>query len=134
MSTLSLFRTPWPAAAVLCLCAWLPASAAEPGAVMPEQAYQLALEARTARDYSAMLAWLRQAGEADHLRAQELLASLLLSGGALYGGAVRADACEAERWVLRASAQGSTVARHQRVVLNGLRDLAGGRQGCAAAG
>lgn len=85
----------------------------------PEQVYQMALEARTERDYPAMLALLREAGNAGDLRAQELLASTLLAGPALHGGAVAGDACEAAMWARRAAEQGSAVARHQLMMLNG---------------
>lgn len=100
--------------------------------VTPEQSYQLALEARTARDYPAMLSLLRQAAAADDLAAQELLGSVLLTGPALYGNAVAADPCEAAYWIARATALGSDVATHQRVILNGLRDLPKGRDSCNA--
>ncbi|GAB1576468.1 sel1 repeat family protein [Bordetella petrii] len=123
---------PWLAACVLCLAVALSSQAAKAPDVTPEQAYQLALEARTARDYAAMLAFLRQAGEAGELAAQEMLGSVLLAGPALYGDAVPADPCEAALWVRRAAAQGSAVGRHQRDILNGMRDLPGGRAACAA--
>lgn len=106
------------------------AQAAQDAHVTPAQAYQLALEARTARDYPAMLSLLRQAAKADDLAAQELLGSLLLTGPALYGNAVAADPCEAAHWVQRAMASGSDVATHQRTLLNGLRDLPKGRDSC----
>ncbi|QIL82787.1 sel1 repeat family protein [Diaphorobacter sp. HDW4A] len=95
----------------------------------PEQVYQMALEARTERDYPAMLRLLREAGDAGEVRAQELLASVLLVGPGLYGNAVTTDPCEASRWAHRAAMQGSEVGKHQRVLLNGMRDVTGG---CAA--
>ena len=120
------------AACVVCMPTALPSRAADAPDPTPEQTYQLALEARTARDYAAMLAFLRQAGEAGELAAQEMLGSVLLAGPALYGDAVPADPCEAALWVRRAAAQGSAVGRHQRDILNGMRDLPGGRAACAA--
>ena len=92
----------------------------------PEQTYQLALEARTERDYPAMLALLREAGSAGDVRAQELLGSVLLAGPTLYGASIQSDVCEAASWSRRAAGQGSEVARHQLNVLNGLRNTAGG--------
>lgn len=120
----------WLAVSVLSLQAVLPVNAAEQTSVTPGQAYQLALEARTLQDYPAMLSLLRMAGEAGNLRAQEMLGSVLLAGSTLYGDAIRADPCEAARWIWRAALQGSAVAKHQRIVLNGMRDLPAGRQSC----
>ncbi|MCD0504362.1 sel1 repeat family protein [Bordetella petrii] len=118
------------AAALACLPAIAAAQPASPVPVTPGQAYQLALEARTTRDYPAMLSLLRQAGQAGDMAAQEMLGSVLLAGPALHGGAISADPCEAAQWVDRALAQGSAMARHQREVLNGLRDLPRGRENC----
>ncbi|MFT4103259.1 MAG: hypothetical protein QM674_19940 [Burkholderiaceae bacterium] len=112
-------RVPPASAIALALAlAALPARAAAPEDVTPEQAYQLAREARTERDYAGMLAMLRRAGEAGDLNAQELLAGVLLAGPALYGPAIAADPCEAERWARRAAAQGSQVARHHAELFN----------------
>ncbi|MGE0800938.1 MAG: sel1 repeat family protein [Lautropia sp.] len=122
----------WLAALLLCLQAVVSARAGGPIAVTPEQTYQLALEARTERDYPAMLSLLRQAARADDLPALELLGSVLLTGSALYGDAVRADPCEAAYWIRRALLQGSFVARHQSIVLNALRDLPEERRDCSA--
>ena len=97
----------------------------------PEQTYQMALEARTERDYPAMLDLLREAGNAGDVRAQEMLASVLLAGPSLYGDAVASNLCEADLWARRAADQGSEAAKHQRAVLNGLRELSGGRGYCA---
>ena len=49
----------------------------------PEQLYQLALEARTERDYGAMLEYLRRSAGAGDRAARELLASVLRMGPAL---------------------------------------------------
>ncbi len=130
-------RTAWAAAALVLAfvpAAAPPAHAASPGEITPEQAYQLAREARTERDYPRMLALLRLAGEAGDLRAQELLAGVLLAGQALYGPAIAADPCEADRWARRAGDQGSQVARHYQELFNGLREMPGGRAGCAPRG
>ncbi|MFT3803670.1 MAG: sel1 repeat family protein [Burkholderiaceae bacterium] len=108
----------------------LPAHAAAPEDITPEQAYQLAREARTERDYLGMLAMLRRAGEAGDLRAQELLAGVLLAGPALYGSAIAADPCEAALWARRAAAQHSRAAGHYRELFNGMREAPGGRAGC----
>ena len=123
----------WMAVSILILHVAPSAQAAQPGAATPEQAYQLALEARTLGDYPAMLSLLRQAGEGGSLAAQEMLGSVLLAGSTLYGEAVGANPCEAARWIRRAALQGSSVARHQRIVLNGLRDLPQERKSCVAA-
>ncbi len=106
--------------------------AATPAAPLhsPEQVYQMALEARTERDYPAMLTHLREAANAGDMRAQELLASTLIAGPALYGDAVQANPCEANMWSQRAAEQGSTVARHQLVLLNGLRGNAQALESC----
>ena len=87
----------------------------------PEQVYQMALEARTERDYPAMLQWLREAGHAGDMRAQELLASVLIGGPSLYGPAIAADPCEASQWAQRSATQGSEVGKHQRTLLSGLQ-------------
>lgn len=121
----------WLAVSLLCLHAAQSARASEHAHITPGQAYQLALEARTERDYSAMLSFLRQAADADDLAAQELLGSVLLIGPALYGTAMQADPCEAAYWIRRATAGGSHVAIHQGIVLNGLRDLPKGPDSCA---
>ena len=87
----------------------------------PEQLHQLALEARSARDYQAMMAFLRAAARAGDVASQELLAALLMAGPALHGAAVPVDLCEASRWARSALAQGSWLARHQLFVLAGAR-------------
>ena len=46
------------------------------------------------------------------------------------GDAVRADPCEADLWARRAAAQHSEVARHHKALLNGMREVRGGRAGC----
>jgi TPR repeat protein len=110
----------------------LPAAAAPNGETFatPEQLYQLALEARTARDYGAMLDYLRRSAGAGDRAARELLASVLLMGPALYGKSVRADYCEAAYWMRLSATQNSTVGRHQLLLLNSMRDLPGGRKTC----
>ncbi len=95
------------------------------------QIYQMALEARTERNYPAMLTLLREAGEAGDLPAQEMLVGVLLSGPSLYGNSIAANPCEADHWARRAADQGSEVGRHQRALLNGLRELPQGRSSCA---
>jgi TPR repeat protein len=96
----------------------------------PGQLYQLALEARTERDYVAMLGYLRRSAAAGDRAARELLASVLLMGPALYGKSVRADYCEAAYWMHLSATQGSAVGRHQLLLLNSMRDLPGGRKTC----
>ena len=131
------------AASMLCLSATPAAQADEPASVSrehartrqhvtPEQAYQLALEARTVRDYPAMLSFLRQAAEAGDIDAQDMLGSVLLVGSTLYGDAIPADPCEAAHWIRRATAQGSFVAWHLNIMLNNLRDRPELRQACAS--
>lgn len=93
-------------------------------ATTPEQQYQLALEAQSARDYPQMLGLLRRSAHAGHVEAQEMLALALLVGPAVYGAAVPADRCEALHWVRRAFAQGSLVAWQQLVFLNRVRSPA----------
>jgi TPR repeat protein len=113
----------WLIASMLCLHGGMSAIASEPVPVTPEQAYQLALEARTVGDYPAMLALLRQAGEGGDRPAQEMLGTVLLAAPVLYGGSIEANPCEAAQWIRLAVEQGSGVGRHQSKVLNGLRDL-----------
>lgn len=96
----------------------------------PEQNYQLALEARTTRDYPAMVDLLRQAASAGNLAAQEMLGATLLAGSALYGDDLDGDACEAMHWARSAAAQGSAAGRHQLIVLNGLRGLPADKRPC----
>lgn len=99
----------------------------------PEQIYQMALEARTERNYRAMLALLRQAAGTGDLEAQEMLASVLMAGSALYGKGVQADPCEAMHWARLAAVQGSETGRHQSMILNGLRDVPRARKDCRSA-
>jgi TPR repeat protein len=117
---------------VLCLAAAL--SAAQPTdakvVLHAEQRFQLALEAQAARDYRAMLEELRQAALEDNAEAQEMLGMVLLAGPTLYGTAVKADRCEARRWMLRAASQGSDTARVQLTFLNRLRHSPAGRNAC----
>lgn len=122
----------WLAASLFCLSTAQSAPASEQSHVTPEQAYQMALEARSGRDYPAMLSLLREAGGAGYLAAQELLGSVLLTGDTLYGTAVQANPCEAAYWIRQATAGGSDVAVHQTILLNGLRDLPKGRDSCVA--
>ena len=109
----------------------LQSRAAMPDYVTPEQTYQLAREARTERNYPAMLEMLRLAAEGGDLRAQEMLSSVLLAGPSLYGDAIQANPCEADLWARRAATQHSEVARHHKALLNGMREVRGGRAGCA---
>lgn len=119
-------------AGALCLAAAL--SAAQPPdakvVLHAEQRFQLALEAQAARDYRAMLEELRQAALEDNAEAQEMLGMVLLAGPTLYGTAVKADRCEARRWMLRAASQGSDTARVQLTFLNRLRHSPAGRNAC----
>lgn len=109
-----------------------PAAAAGSGEDMatPEQLYQMALEARSARNYTAMLDYLRRSASGGDRAAREMLASVLIAGSSLYGKAVQADPCEAARWMRLSATQGSAVGRHQLLLLNGMRDLPGGRSSC----
>ncbi|BEP60505.1 hypothetical protein GmRootV213_10590 [Variovorax sp. V213] len=116
----------------LCLVAALSA-AQPPGAnivLHADQRFQLALEAQAARDYRTMLEELRQAAAEDSAEAQEMLGMVLLAGSTLYGTEVKADRCEARRWMLRAASQGSDTARVQLTFLNRLRQSPSGRNAC----
>ena len=119
-------------AGALCLAAAL--SAAQPPdanvVLHAEQRFQLALEAQAARDYRAMLEELRQAALEGNAEAQEMLGMVLLAGPTLYGTAVKADRCEARRWMLRAASQGSDTAKVQLTFLNRLRHSPAGRNVC----
>lgn len=95
-----------------------------------EQRFQLALEAQAARDYRAMLEQLRQAADEGHAEAQEMLGMVLLAGPTLYGPAVKANRCEARRWMLRAAQQGSDTAKVQLTFLNRLRQAPAGLDAC----
>ena len=53
-------------------------------AITPEQRFQLALEAQSARDYRSMMSLLREAGASGHREAQEMLGVVLLAGPLLY--------------------------------------------------
>ncbi|WP_255592270.1 sel1 repeat family protein [Bordetella sp. BOR01] len=97
----------------------------------PGQVYQLALEAQTDADYGRMLALLRQAGNADHLPAQEMLVQVLLAGPALYGRHIAADRCEAATWARRSAAQGSAVGRQQWLFLGRARQAPDGNDACS---
>ncbi|WPH12895.1 SEL1-like repeat protein [Variovorax paradoxus] len=118
--------------AALCLAAALSAAGPPDAGVVlhAEQRFQLALEAQAARDYRSMLEQLRQAAAEDNAEAQEMLGMVLLAGSTLYGSAIKADRCEARRWMLRAAAQGSDTARVQLAFLNRLRQSPAGRNAC----
>lgn len=117
---------------VLCLVAAIAAAKPFDANVdlQTEQRYQLALEAQAARDYRTMLEQLRQAATEGHPEAQEMLGMVLLTGPTLYGTEVKADHCEARRWMLRAASQGSDTARVQLTFLNRLRHSPAGRNAC----
>ena len=100
----------------------------------PEQKFQMALEAQTARDYRTMMTLLRQAAEAGELEAQEMLGMALLTGSTLYGSAVKPDRCEARNWMLRAAAQGSEIGKYQLAFLNRLRQAPAGKDVCQQQG
>ena len=100
----------------------------------PEQKFQMALEAQTAREYRTMLTLLRQAAEASNLEAQEMLGMALLIGPTLYGSAVKSDRCEAGNWMRRAAAQGSDIGKHQLTFLNRLRQAPSGKDVCSTLG
>jgi len=125
-------RPPWRpharhALALLC-CLGLAAADARAGdtaSLSSAQVFQLALEAQTAADYTPMMALLRQAAQAGHLPAQEMLAQALLAGPALYGSRVAADRCEAAAWAWRAASQGSAIGRQQWLLLGRTRAAAG---------
>lgn len=113
------------------------ASSSAPARVVdstPEQSFQMALEAQTARDYRTMLTLLRHAAEASNMEAQEMLGMALLAGPTLYGSAVKPDRCEAGKWMRRAAAQGSEIGRHQLTFLNRLRQAPSGQDVCSASG
>lgn len=99
-------------------------------AITPEQRFQLALEAQTAREYGPMLVLLRQAARDGEAVAQETLAWVLLAGPTLYGAAVKADRCEAIHWLRQAAAKGSETARSQQTFLNRLRNAPSGKAAC----
>lgn len=82
-----------------------------------EQAYALALEAQTGRDYPAMLQWLRQAAAQGLVPAQELLGVVLLGGPQLLGPTMDAAPCEALAWFRQAADQGSGTGRLHRDLL-----------------
>ncbi|KAF1044203.1 sel1 repeat family protein [Xylophilus sp.] len=113
------FPSPLPRrlAALAFATAALPAAAAPQAVPTPEQAYQLALEARTERDYPAMLRWLRQSAAGGDAGAQEMLAGVLLAGPALHGGQVAAAPCEAAHWSRAAAEQGSPIGRYNLAVI-----------------
>lgn len=90
-------------------------------AITAEQKYQLALEARTERDYALMMKLLREAAREGDLPAQELLGSMLV-GAPLQAGVVKPSLCEALHWGRESAAQGSIVGQHHLLVLNQLRD------------
>lgn len=108
-------------------------SALATGMISPGQTFQLALEAQTTGHYEEMLTLLRSAATANHLAAQEMLGMALLVGPTLYGDAVKADRCEAGRWIGRALAQGSEVARYQWAFLGRVRKMPAGYRSCDSA-
>lgn len=92
-----------------------------PLTMVPEQRYQLGLEAQTAGNYRVMLDEWRAAAGAGVVEAQEMLAMALLVGPALYGEAVERDLCESLRWMRSAAATGSRVGTWQVLFVNRLR-------------
>lgn len=98
--------------------------------ISPVQKFHLALEAQTEGRYEEMVTMLREAGNAGHLGAQEMLPVVLLGGPTLYGPAVTSNRCEAEQWILRALAQGSNTAQTLRTFLIPLRYPPEGLEPC----
>ena len=96
----------------------------------PDQIYQLALEARTERDYPKMLALLRIAATHGDRDAQELLGGILLAGSTVYGPKVKTDFCEAAYWIAKARERASIAADNQMLVLNNMHSVPGGRKSC----
>ena len=96
------------------------AAASEPSS---DQAFELALEAQSHRDYAQMLHWLRSAARREHRAAQEMLGVVLLQGSSLFGPQVARDACAAREWLARAAEQGSEIGRMHRNLLNRQRAL-----------
>lgn len=96
----------------------------------PDQIYQLALEARTERDYPKMLALLRVAATRGDRDAQELLGGILLAGSTVYGPKVKTNFCEAAYWIAKARERGSIAADNQMLVLNNMLSVPGGRNSC----
>jgi len=94
----------------------------------PEQRFQMALEAQSAREYRTMLALLREAGAAGHVQAQEMLGMVLLAGPVLYGQGIRSDRCEARHWAREAARQGSDIGAQQLHLLNRVRNAPTGRE------
>lgn len=120
--------------AALALVACAPEAGARPSpadtALGPEQHFELALEAQTARGYNAMLIHLRAAASRGHVQAQEHLGIVLLAGPTIYGRAVQADRCEALTWFLAAAHAGSAYGRTNLVFLNRTRNAPHGRRAC----
>lgn len=121
------WRAAWAAAMIALALGGLPGHAAEETEVppTPDQAYALALEAQTDKDYAGMLQWLRTSAAAGFVPAQELLGIALLGGPALFGNAVRREPCEAHAWFVRAADEGSEIGRMHRDLMN--RQLRGRR-------
>ena len=105
-------------------------SAAPDADLPPDQRFQLALEAQSARDYRAMLGLLRQAATDGSGEAQEMLGMVLLAGPTVYGAALKADRCEARQWMRRAAMQGSATAKLQLDFLNRVRRAPAGGAAC----
>ncbi|VFR28697.1 TETRATRICOPEPTIDE REPEAT FAMILY PROTEIN [plant metagenome] len=116
-----------------CAAALSPAALAAEWA-SPSQKYQMALEAQSVGEYTRMVALLREAGEADHVPAQEMLGMALLAGPTVYGEAVPTDRCEAGKWMRRAAAQGSELGKTQWAFLHRLRNAPSGEDVCQTQG
>ena len=95
-----------------------------------EQRFQLALEAQSEREYSAMLTQLKAAASLGHVQAHETLGTVLLVGPSVYGRAIRTDRCEALRWFLAATRAGSELGRMNVEFLNRARSAPQGRRAC----
>lgn len=126
--------TPSLAFCVLACAAALPATAHAFEWASPMQKYQMALEAQSVGEYARMVALLREAGEADHVPAQEMLGLALLAGPLVYGEAVPTDRCEAGKWMRRAAAQGSELGKAQWAFLHRLKNAPSGVDVCSTQG
>lgn len=118
------------AAMILCASA-MQSATAQDLLPSPQQKYQLALEAESAREYPMMLHYLRQAAKEGDTNAQENLIFVLLTGPSVYGNAIVANRCEAMYWARKAMVSGNKAVRAQLDFLNRNRTSPDGVDVCA---
>jgi TPR repeat protein len=96
----------------LCFAGWVfaaGAAVASPG----DAAYDRAIDEYDVCHYREAVTALREAAQAGHVAAAQMLGTMLLVGEPLYGEQVQKDAAEGLRWLREAAAAGNDIASFQ---------------------